>query len=106
VEAHEFRDAKAKFDARNAVIVGCSADPPATQGRFKAKHKLNFTLLSDTEKEVLKAYGVWQKKSFLGKKFMGIVRSTVLIGPDGTVKKVFPKVKPGQHAEEVLAALS
>ncbi len=55
---------------------------------------------------MLKAYGVWQKKSFLGKKLMGIVRSTVLIGPDGTVKKVFPKVKPGQHAAEVLAALS
>ena len=106
MEAHEFRDAKAKFDARNAVIVGCSADPPATQARFKAKHKLNFTLLSDTGKEVLKAYGAWQKKSFLGKKFMGIVRSTVLIGRDGTVKKVFARVKPGQHAEEVLAALS
>ncbi|MFQ5927038.1 MAG: peroxiredoxin, partial [Terriglobia bacterium] len=69
------------------------------------KHKLNFTLLSDGEKEMLKAYGVWQQKKFLGKKYMGIVRSTYLISPEGSVRKVFPTVRPGRHAEEVLAAL-
>ena len=87
------------------MILGCSADKPETQAKFKKKHQLNFTLLSDTEKKMLKAYGVWQRKKFLGKSYMGIARSTYLIGPDGVVKKVFEKVKPGKHAVEVLAAL-
>jgi len=86
-------------------VLGCSADTPELLARFKKKHKLNFTLLSDPEKEMLKAYGVWRQKSFLGKKFMGIVRTTVLIGKDGKVKKVFEPVKPGKHAPEVLSAL-
>ena len=86
-------------------MLGCSADTPELLARFKKKHKLNFTLLSDPEKEMLKAYGVWRQKSFLGKKFMGIVRTTVLIGKDGKVGKIFEPVKPGKHAPEVLAAL-
>lgn len=87
------------------MVLGCSADKPETQAKFKKKHKLNFPLLSDTEKTMLKSYGVWQQKSFLGRKYMGIARSTFLIGPDGVVREVFKKVKPGRHAEEVLATL-
>lgn len=86
-------------------MLGCSADRPETLAKFKKKHKLNFTLLSDPEKGMLKDYGVWRQKSFLGKKFMGIVRSTVLIGKDGKVKRIFEPVNPGQHAPEVLSAL-
>ena len=87
------------------MALGCSADPPARQAKFRKLLRLNFRLLSDTEKSVLKAYGVWQEKSFLGKKFMGVARSTAIIGPDGRIKKVFEAVRPGKHASEVLAAL-
>ena len=86
-------------------MLGCSADPAEKQAKFKARNKLNFPLLSDTEKKMLSAYGVWQKKKFLGKSYMGIVRWTFVIGPDGKIKKIFEKVRPGRHVPEVLAAL-
>ena len=81
------------------------AGHPAAQTKFKTKFQLPFTLLCDTDHAVAEAYGVWVEKSMYGKKYMGIERTTFLIGPDGTVSKVFPKVKVDGHAEEVLAAL-
>ncbi len=72
---------------------------------FIQKQKLNFNLLSDPENKVAKAYGAWGEKSMYGKKYMGILRTTFVIGKDGKIKKVFEKVKPEGHAEEVLAAL-
>src|SRR5580704_9390629 len=89
-EAAEFRDAKPEFDKLNAVVLGCSADPIEGQAKFKAKFKLNFPLLSDPGFTVIEAYGARRMKSFLGKSFLGIVRSTVLVGPDGRVEKLWP----------------
>lgn len=86
-------------------MLGCSPDAPETQAKFKRKHKLNFTLLADTEKKTIQDYGVWRQKSFLGKKYMGVVRTTFLIAPDGTIQRVFENVSPKGHADEVLAAI-
>ncbi len=88
-----------------AVVLGISADPPKAQLNFKQKLGLPYTLLCDTEKQVAQAYGVLKEKNMYGKKVMGIERTTFLIGPDGRIRRVFPKVKPEGHAEEVLAAL-
>ena len=76
-----------------------------SQAKFKAKHKLTFPLLADTEFEVVEAYGARRMKSFLGKSYLGIVRSTVLIGPDGKVEKIWPTAKSKGHAAEVVEAL-
>jgi peroxiredoxin Q/BCP len=105
IEANEFRELKKDFDKRNAVVLGCSADSVAAQAKFKAKQKLNFPLLSDPEFTAIEAYGARRMKSFLGKTFLGIVRSTVLIGPDGKVEKVWETAKSKGHAAEVLEAL-
>ncbi len=87
------------------MVLGISADPPQTQLNFKQKLGLPYTLLSDPEKKVIAAYGVLKEKNMYGKKMMGIERTTFLIGPQGKVRRVFPKVKPEGHAEEVLAAI-
>ena len=87
------------------MILGCSADSVETQAKFKARHKINFPLLSDPDFKVIEAYGARRMKSFLGKSFLGIVRTTFLIGPDGNIKKVWDKVNPKGHAAEVLEAL-
>ena len=87
------------------TIVGCSADPPDTMGKFRAKHKLNFTLVSDPDFRVIEAYGARRMKTFLGKSFLGIVRSSVLIGPDGKVLRVWEKAAAKGHAAEVLEVL-
>ena len=105
IEAIEFRDIKKDFDKLNAVILGCSADSVESQAKFKAKQKLNFPLLSDPEFAVIEAYGARRMKSFLGKSFLGIVRSTVLIGPNGKVEKVWESAKSKGHAAEVVEAL-
>jgi peroxiredoxin Q/BCP len=105
IEACQFRDASEQFSGRNAVIVGVSPDTPAAQQKFKTNRKLPFTLLADVEKAAAQAYGVWKLKSFLGKKFMGVERSTFVIGEDGRVKKIYRKVKAGGHAAQVLAAI-
>jgi peroxiredoxin Q/BCP len=105
IEAIEFRELKSKFDKLNAVILGCSADSVEAQAKFKAKQKLNFPLLSDPNFTVIEAYGARRMKSFLGKSFLGIVRSTVLIGPDGKVEKVWESAKSKGHAAEVVEAL-
>jgi peroxiredoxin Q/BCP len=105
-EASEFRDAKNKFEKAGAAILGCSGDSVETQAKFKAKHKINFPLLSDPEFAAIEAYGARRMKSFLGKSFLGIVRSTFLIAPDGKIQKVWDSVNPKGHAVQVLAALA
>ena len=105
IEAIEFREEKMDFDKLNAIVLGCSADTVEAQSKFKAKQKLNFPLLSDPDFTVIEAYGARRMKSFLGKSFLGIVRSTVLIGPDGKVEKIWETAKSKGHAAEVVEAL-
>jgi peroxiredoxin Q/BCP len=104
-EAIEFRELKKDFDKLNAIVLGCSADSVESQAKFKAKQKLNFPLLSDPEFAAIEAYGARRMKSFLGKSYLGIVRSTVLVGPDGKVEKIWPSAKSKGHAAEVVEAL-
>jgi peroxiredoxin Q/BCP len=103
-ESIDFSRLKAEFHKAGTDLLGVSADPVATQDKFKAKHKLTVGLLSDEDHKMLVAYRAWGKKSMYGRNFMGIIRSTVLIGPDGRIARVWPKVKVSGHAEEVLAA--
>lgn len=104
-EACSFRDEHSKLEKAGAVVLGVSPDEEARHVKFIEKYKLPFTLLADTEHAVAEKYGAWGEKNNYGKKSMGIVRSTFLIGPDGKVAKVWPKVKPEGHGEEVLEAL-
>jgi peroxiredoxin Q/BCP len=104
-EACDFRDHSNKFSRANTVIVGVSPDVSKAQAKFKDKFDLPFTLLADADHKAAEAYGVWKEKSMYGKKYMGVERTTFVIGTDGKIKKVFPKVKVEGHAEEVLAAL-
>lgn len=104
-EACAFRDVYQQFVDRGAVVLGVSTDPVRAHDKFAAKYRLPFTLLADTDRQIVTAYGAWGVKSFLGRKYEGIYRVTFLIGPDGRIKKVWPKVKPEEHAAEVLAAL-
>ena len=104
-ESCEFRDTTQKFIAANTVIVGVSPDTSGAQAKFKQKFDLPFTLLADPDHKAAETYGVWKEKSMYGKKYMGIDRTTFVIGADGAIKKVFPKVKVEGHAEEVLAAI-
>lgn len=104
-ESCEFRDSSARFTKQDTVIVGVSPDKSAAQSKFKAKFDLPFTLLADVEHAVSEAYGVWKEKSMYGKKYMGIDRTTFLIGKDGRIARIFSKVKPEGHAEQVFAAL-
>jgi peroxiredoxin Q/BCP len=103
-EAIDFSRLKAAFGRAGAEVLGVSADPVAAQDKFKAKHKLAIALASDERRKMLEAYGVWQEKSLYGRKFMGIARTTFLIGPDQRIAQVWPKVSVAGHAEEVLAA--
>jgi len=104
-EACGFRDAYDQFRKKGAVVLGVSTDPVKSHDKFTEKFKLPFTLLSDPEKKIVQDYGVWGEKSFMGRKYMGTHRVTFLIGPDGRIKKIWPKVKPDEHAEQVLAEL-
>jgi peroxiredoxin Q/BCP len=104
-EACEFRDGIKAFAKKGAAVVGISPDKPEAQAKFKQKYDLPFTLLADEEKSAAQAYGVWQEKNMYGKKTMGIVRSTFVIGPDGKIEKVYAKVKAQGHAAAVLGAL-
>jgi thioredoxin-dependent peroxiredoxin len=104
-EACSFRDHFAEFKARGVIVFGVSVDPVKSHRKFSEKFKLPFTLLSDEDKKIVEAYGVWGQKSFLGRKYMGTHRVTFLIGPNGTIRKIWPKVKPEEHVAEVLAAL-
>ena len=103
-EAIDFSRLKGAFSKAGADVLGVSADPVPAQDKFKAKHKLAITLASDEKHRMLEAYGVWQEKSMYGRKFMGIVRTTVLIGPDQRIARVWPKVSVTGHAEDVLTA--
>jgi len=103
-EAIDFSRLKAVFSKAGTEILGVSADPVPAQDKFKAKHKLAIALASDEKHRMLEAYGVWQEKSMYGRKFMGIVRTTVLIGPDQRIARVWPKVSVTGHAEDVLTA--
>jgi len=104
-EAIDFSQQRAAFTKAGADVVGVSADPVKAQEAFKKKHKLNVGLLSDETHAMLEAYGAWGKKSMYGKTFLGITRMTYLIGPDGRIAQVWPKVKVDGHAAEVLAAV-
>ncbi len=104
-EACDFRDQHKALEKAGAVVIGVSPDNEARHAKFTAKHKLPFTLLADVEHAVAEKYGAWGEKSLYGKKFMGIIRSTFLIGADGKVAKVWPKVKVAGHVDEVLAAV-
>jgi peroxiredoxin Q/BCP len=105
-EACSFRDEHSKLKKAGAVVLGVSPDDEKRHTKFIAKYELPFTLLADTEHEVAEKYGAWGEKSMYGRKYMGIVRSTFLIAPDGKVAKVWPKVKAEGHGAEVLAAIT
>jgi peroxiredoxin Q/BCP len=104
-EACAFRDYFSDFKKKGAVVLGVSVDPVKAHDKFVEKFTLPFPLLADEDKKIVEAYGVWGQKSFMGRKYMGTHRVTFLIGPDGRIKRIWPKVKPEDHAEEVLAAL-
>jgi peroxiredoxin Q/BCP len=104
-EACSFRDLSAEFAEKDAVILGVSPDDVKSHVKFRDKFTLPFPLLADLGAEVAQKYGVWVEKNMYGKKYMGVERTTVVIGKDGLVKKVFPKVAVDGHVEEVLAAL-
>ena len=104
-EACAFRDHFAEFERKGAVVLGVSTDPVKSHDKFVAKYQLPFTLLADEDRKIVQAYGVWGPKTFMGVKYTGTSRVTFLIGPDGRIRKIWPKVKPAEHAEEVLAAL-
>ena len=105
-QACAFRDAYDEFLARGAVVIGVSRDGAVSHRNFADRHGLPFYLLSDPERTVLEAYGVWQEKKLYGKIGMGVARTTFISGGDGTVRRVFEKVKPDQNAAEVLACLN
>ena len=106
VEACDFRDLRPKFVKKDVTILGVSADAPKMLAGFIAKQKLNFTLLSDPDHKMIEAYGAWRMKKFMGREFMGIVRSSYLIGPDGKIAQVWDNVRVKGHAAEVLQAAS
>ena len=104
-EACAFRDHFTMFKKKGAVVLGVSIDPVKAHDKFVAKFKLPFVLLADEDKRIVNDYGVWGQKVFMGRKYQGIHRVTFLIGADGRIKKIWPKVNPADHAAEVLAAL-
>ena len=105
IEACGFRDTFKKLQAAGAVVLGISRDTPKVQAKFRAKYDLPYTLLADVDEKVSKQFDVLKEKNMYGKKVMGIVRTTFVIGPDQTLLHIFPHVKPEGHAEEVLAVL-
>lgn len=105
VEACGFRDAVKKIEKEDTVVLGISPDGLKTHDKFIRKFNLPFLLLSDEDKKVCKAYGVWVKKSMYGREYMGVARSTFLIGKKGKIEKIYEKVKPEGHAEEILEIL-
>jgi peroxiredoxin Q/BCP len=103
-EAIDFTRLKSKFAESQTAVLGVSADPQKAQEAFRDKHQLTIPLVSDEQHEMLEAYGVWGEKSMYGKTFQGILRTTVLIGADGRMIKIWRNVKVDGHADEVLAA--
>ncbi|GGA81638.1 peroxiredoxin [Brucella endophytica] len=103
-EAIEFSRLKGDFDKIGVRVIGMSPDSVKKHDKFKTKHELDVELVSDEDKNVLETYGVWVEKSMYGRKYMGVERTTFLIGPDGKIRKVWRKVKVPGHAAEVLKA--
>lgn len=105
-EACGIRDNFEKFKKRGVVVLGVSTDSVKSHDKFVEKFSLPFILLADEDKKIVNAYGVWGPQKFMGIKYTGTTRATFLIGPDGKIRKIWPKVKPQEHAEEILAALT
>ena len=105
VEACDFNENLPLLKKKNTVVLGVSFDDEKSHQKFIQKHSLGFDLLVDADKSIAKAYGVYQKKKFMGREFMGIVRSTFVIGPDGKIKKAFSPVKVEGHVQEILSCL-
>ena len=106
VQACGIRDEFPKFEATNVVVMGVSPDSVKRQAKFKEKENLPFSLLADENHQVAEKYGVWVEKSMYGQKYWGNERTTFIIGPDGRIEKIFRKVNPNAHSEQVLAALA
>jgi len=104
-EACSFRDANHVMQKRGIVVLGVSADDVASHKKFANKYGLQYPLLADTDTAVSQLYGVWKEKNYYGKTYMGVNRETFLIDKDGIVRKVWPKVKAAEHAQEVLEAI-
>jgi peroxiredoxin Q/BCP len=104
-EACSFQENLAVLKKKGAILLGLSADSVASHERFAEKYDLSFPLLSDEQKEVIKAYGVWKEKSLYGRKYMGIERTTVVIDEQGRIAHIFPKVKVEGHTKEILDVL-
>ena len=104
-EACSFRDGIQELRKLGAMVFGVSADSVSSHRKFSEKFQLNFPLLSDESKAMIQAYGVWKEKSLYGRKYMGIERTTVVINEDGTIRKIFPKVKVNSHFSEVVQSL-
>jgi len=105
-QACGIRDHSEDYERAGAKVIGVSPDPVDAVKKFADKHSLNFTLLADEDHEVCEAYDVWGERSMYGRKFMGVIRSTYIIGPDGKITHAFPKVSPKSHDEVVLKALA
>ncbi len=105
-EACGFRDHFSELEKRGVVILGVSTDSVKSHAKFARKYSLPFPLLADPEQKIVRDYGVWGEKLFMGRRFMGTHRVSFLIGADGRIRKIWPKVKPEAHAREVLQALA
>ena len=105
IEACTLRDNFPKFKKLKVTVLGVSVDSAKSHGKFAKKYDLPFTLLSDEDKKLVNAYGVWGKKKFMGREYMGTLRWSFLINPEGKIAKIYEGVKPAQHAEEVLQDL-
>ena len=101
-ESCDFRDSHAAFKKKKAVVLGVSPDSVKSHEKFKAKYDLPFPLIADEDHKIAEKYGVWQEKSMYGRKYMGIVRSTFIIDPEGKVAEIYSKVKVKGHVEDVL----
>lgn len=104
-EACSFRDSNSDLEAAGAVVLGVSTDSLESHGKFRAKHNLNFPLLSDDTADIAKMYGVWKEKNLYGRRSWGVARATFLIGADGKIKKIYKKVNTEQHGRDVLTDL-
>ncbi len=105
-QACALRDSWAEVEALEVTLFGISPDSPSSHAKFRAKHDLPYPLLADDGHAVAEAYGVWVEKSMYGKKYMGVERSTFIIGPDGKLEHVLHKVKPGEHLDLIVKALN
>jgi thioredoxin-dependent peroxiredoxin len=101
-EACTIRDTFPAFKKLEATVFGVSVDTPKSHAKFVEKYHLPFTLLADTDRTMVEAYGVWGKKKFMGREYMGTLRNSFLIDPKGNIAKIYEGVKPAEHAEEVL----